>query len=89
MLSPSLENPSFSSVIDSPQLDLSIVVPIYNEAESIETLVQAIADAVVEIDLSYEIIWLKEEQILRLSSYVVTMVKLQRWLRDLNLLGEK
>ena len=56
MLSPSLENPSFSSVIDSPQLDLSIVVPIYNEAESIETLVQAIADAVVEIDLSYEII---------------------------------
>ena len=56
MLSPSLENPSFSSVIDSPQLDLSVVVPIYNEAESIETLVQAIADAVVEIDLSYEII---------------------------------
>ncbi len=56
MLSPSLENPSFSSVIDSPQLDLSVVVPIYNEAESIETLVQAIADAVGEIDLSYEII---------------------------------
>ena len=56
MLSSSLDNPSLSSVIDSPQLDLSIVVPIYNEAESIETLVQAIADAVAEIDLSYEII---------------------------------
>ena len=56
MLSPSLENPSLSSVIDCPQLDLSIVVPIYNEAESIETLVQAIADAIAEIDLSYEII---------------------------------
>lgn len=56
MLSPSLENPSLSSVIDSPQLDLSIVVPIYNEAESIETLVQAIADAVGPLDLSYEII---------------------------------
>ncbi len=56
MLSPSLENPSLSSVIDSPQLDLSIVVPIYNEAESIETLVQAIADAVGALDLSYEII---------------------------------
>ena len=28
-------------------LDLSVVVPIYNEAESIEPLVQAIADAVI------------------------------------------
>jgi glycosyltransferase involved in cell wall biosynthesis len=38
------------------QLDLSIVVPIYNEAESVETLVQAIADAVRETQLNYEII---------------------------------
>ncbi len=56
MLSSSIENRSLSSVIDSPQLDLSIVVPIYNEAESIETLVQEIADAIAETNLSYEII---------------------------------
>lgn len=55
MSSPSLEN-RLSSVLNPPQLDLSIVVPIYNEAESIETLVQAIADAVSQTDLSYEII---------------------------------
>ena len=56
MPSPSLDNRSITSVFDSPSLDLSIVVPIYNEAESIETLVQAIADAVAETHLSYEII---------------------------------
>ena len=56
MQSSSLENLSLSSVIDSPQLDLSVVVPIYNEAESIETLVIAIADAIVATNLSYEII---------------------------------
>ena len=55
MSSPSLEN-RLSSVLNSPQLDLSVVVPIYNEAESIETLVQAIANAVTETNLSYEII---------------------------------
>ena len=55
MSSPSLEN-RLSSVLNSPQLDLSVVVPIYNEAESIETLVQAIADAVSETNSSYEII---------------------------------
>ncbi len=56
MQSSSLENRSLSSVIYSPQLDLSVVVPIYNEAESIETLVIAIADAIVRTNLSYEII---------------------------------
>lgn len=56
MPSPSLENRIFSSVVDLPQVYLSIVVPIYNEAESIETLVKAIADSVVETNLSYEII---------------------------------
>ena len=55
MSSPSLEN-RLSSVLNAPQLDLSVVVPIYNEAESIETLVQAIANAVSETNLSYEII---------------------------------
>ena len=56
MSSPFIENRSLDSVIESPQLDLSVVVPIYNEAESIETLVQAIADAVAKTNLSYEII---------------------------------
>ena len=55
MSSPSLEN-RLSSVLNPTQLDLSVVVPIYNEAESIETLVQAIADAVSETNSSYEII---------------------------------
>ncbi len=56
MSSSSLENRILFSVLDSPQLDLSVVVPIYNEAESIETLVQAIADAVAPTNLNYEII---------------------------------
>ena len=55
MSSPFLEN-RVSPILDSPQLDISIVVPIYNEAESIETLVQAIAHTVVQTNLSYEII---------------------------------
>jgi glycosyltransferase involved in cell wall biosynthesis len=52
----SLESHNYSAVIESPQLDLSIVVPIYNEAESVETLVSAIADSVAETKLKYEII---------------------------------
>jgi len=41
---------------ESPILDLSIVVPIYNEVDSIPSLVQAIANAVEPTQLSYEII---------------------------------
>jgi len=55
-MSSPLENRSLSAVLDAPPLDLSIVVPIYNEAESIETLIQAIANAVAETSLRYEII---------------------------------
>lgn len=55
-MSSSLENLSLSAVLDAPLLDLSVVVPIYNEAESIEALVQAIADAVIRTNLRYEII---------------------------------
>ena len=55
MSSPSLEN-RVSPILDLPQLDISVVVPIYNEAESIETLIQAIAHAVTQTNLSYEII---------------------------------
>lgn len=56
MPSQSIEDRSFSSILESPHLDLSIVVPIYNEVESVETLVVAIADSVRETQLSYEII---------------------------------
>ena len=52
---PSIENRN-STVVESLQLDLSIVVPIYNEEESVEALVQAIADSVVKTNLNYEII---------------------------------
>ena len=55
-MSSSLENHAFSTVLDSSVLDLSVVVPIYNEAESIEPLVNAIASAVAETNLRYEII---------------------------------
>jgi len=55
MPSPSF-NPSFLPVLESRQVDLSVVVPIYDEAESIEALVDAIASAVRETNLSYEII---------------------------------
>lgn len=37
-------------------LDLSVVVPIYNEAESLPVLVQAIANAIQDTSLNYEII---------------------------------
>lgn len=53
---PTIENNNYETVINSPQLDLSIVVPIYNEAESVAALVQEIANAVVETQLNYEII---------------------------------
>ncbi len=55
MPSPSIKN-RIASVLESPQLDLSVVVPIYNEAESVEALVEAIANSVRETQLSYEII---------------------------------
>lgn len=56
MPSSSIKNFSITSALESPQLDLSVVVPIYNEAESVETLVEAIASAARATQLSYEII---------------------------------
>ena len=55
-MSSSLENRPYSTVLDASVLDLSVVVPIYNEAESVEPLVNAIADAVAATNLRYEII---------------------------------
>ena len=51
-----IENHTLNSRLDSKQLDLSVVVPIYNEAESINTLVDAIAISLKDTQLSYEII---------------------------------
>ena len=53
-----LQNKSNISTLTSEQeqLDLSIVVPIYNEAESLTHLIEAIASAVAINNLSYEII---------------------------------
>jgi glycosyltransferase involved in cell wall biosynthesis len=56
MQSQSIKDCGLTSIIDSEPLDLSVVVPIYNEAESIETLVNAIAIALRETRLNYEII---------------------------------
>lgn len=56
MQSSSITNLRSHLTEENRQLDLSIVVPIYNEVESIEPLVQAIATAVGKTKLSYEII---------------------------------
>ena len=56
MQSPSIANLSSHLTEETRQLDLSIVIPIYNEVESIDPLVKAIATAVQETQLSYEII---------------------------------
>ena len=50
------QNGSLNQTINHEQLSLSIVVPIYNEAESLSYLIEAIATAVASTQLSYEII---------------------------------
>ena len=55
MRSQSIKNLS-SEDITNKNLDLSIVVPIYNEAESIKTLVDAISSSLQKTELNYEII---------------------------------
>lgn len=51
-----MSNSHLTQTHEEEQLDLSIVVPIYNEAESLTTLIEAIARAVTITHLSYEII---------------------------------
>jgi glycosyltransferase involved in cell wall biosynthesis len=51
-----LDNLGFTATIHPEQLDLSIVVPIYNEAESIDSLIEAISASLINTHLSYEII---------------------------------
>ena len=59
------------------RLDLSVVVPIYNEVDSIPSLVQAIADAVEPTQLSYEIICVDDGSIDG-STEVLTEIARQR-----------
>ena len=60
-----LQTKSNNSTLTSEkeQLDLSIVVPIYNEAESLSHLIEAIARAVAITNLSYEIICIDDGSI--------------------------
>ncbi len=58
-------------------LDLSVVVPVYNEANSIPTLVQAIADALEPTQLSYEIICVDDGSIDG-STEILTEIARQR-----------
>lgn len=52
-----LSNPPSESVSNSsPSLDLSVVVPIFNEAESIDKLIEVIASSIANENLAYEII---------------------------------
>lgn len=48
--------PETAAPLQNNQLDLSIVVPIYNEAESIPQLISIIADSIKDTGLTYEII---------------------------------
>lgn len=53
----SSKNPLVTEVLNNPKLlDLSVVVPIYNEAESLPALIEAITSAVQQTQLNYEII---------------------------------
>ncbi|TVR14702.1 MAG: glycosyltransferase [Phormidium sp. GEM2.Bin31] len=51
-----LSNPSSLSSLDVPSLDVSVVVPIYNEVESVERLLEAIATVMNQTQFSYDII---------------------------------
>ena len=51
-----IENLNSKQASNHQCLDLSVVVPIYNEAESIDTLVETIAESIKDTQLSYEVI---------------------------------
>ena len=61
----------------SPTPDLSVVVPVYNEADSIPTLIQAIADALEPTQLSYEIICIDDGSVDG-STQILTEIAKQR-----------
>ncbi len=73
----SSQNPLVSEVRNPQLLDLSVVVPIYNEAESIPSLIEAIASAVQETQLNYEIICVDDGSIDG-STQILTEIALQR-----------
>jgi len=75
--------------------ELSVVVPLYNEEESLRPLYRAITNAVAPLGISYEIVFVDDgsrdatvqvaDEIARsdarvcLGSSVVTMDRLRRW----------
>ncbi|MDJ0900207.1 MAG: glycosyltransferase family 2 protein [Xenococcus sp. MO_188.B8] len=61
----------------SPTPDLSVVVPVYNEADSIPALIQAIADALEPTQLSYEIICIDDGSVDG-STQILTEIAKQR-----------
>ena len=61
----------------SPTPDLSVVVPVYNEADSIPSLIQAIADALEPTQLSYEIICIDDGSVDG-STQILTEIAKQR-----------
>ena len=73
----SSQNPLVSEAKNPELLDLSVVVPIYNEAESLPSLIEAIASAVKETQLSYEIICVDDGSIDG-STQILTEIALQR-----------
>ncbi|HHP7230112.1 MAG TPA: glycosyltransferase family 2 protein [Xenococcaceae cyanobacterium] len=76
----SAPNSLLSEVKNHKKLDLSVVVPIYNEAESLPSLIEAIASAARETRLSYEIICVDDGSIDG-STQILTAIARQR--RDL------
>lgn len=66
------------------RLDLSVVVPVYNEADSISTLVQEIADALEPTQLNYEIICVDDGSV---DGSTAILTEIARKKHDINLKG--
>ena len=66
------------------RLDLSVVVPVYNEADSIPTLVQEIADALEPTQLNYEIICVDDGSV---DGSTAILTEIARKKHDINLKG--
>ncbi len=74
----SSKNPLISEVPNNPELiDLSVVVPIYNEAETLPSLIEAITSAVQQNQLNYEIICVDDGSVDG-STQILTEIALKR-----------
>ena len=74
----SSKNSLVTEVPNNPELlDLSVVVPIYNEAESLPSLIEAITSAVQQTQLNYEIICVDDGSVDG-STQILTEIALKR-----------